>query len=285
MTVDVATGAVAALAPPRLYTEVDASPDGEWLLASWLERPFSLAVPCGRFPARVQLWRRDGSLVREVAYLPLAEELPNKFDAARPGPRGIGWRSDAPAELAWIEARDGGDPDAEASPRDVVLTLDAAAAAADPSAQPIELARTEMRCGGVAWGDGGLALVYESRWADRRSRVWMVRPDDRTAPMELLFDRSYEDVYSDPGSPLTRRTARGTYVLARADGGRKLLMAGSGASPAGNRPFLDLLDLDTKETRRLWQSSPPFLEATGAIMSDADPVRFSALVLGEGAVV
>jgi hypothetical protein len=50
-------------------------------------------------------------------------------------------------------------------------------------------------------------------------------------------------------------------------------MAGSGASPNGNRPFLDLLDLDTKEAQRLWQSSPPYLEATGSIMSDANDVR------------
>lgn len=54
------------------------------------------------------------------------------------------------------------------------------------------------------------------------------------------------------------------------DGKRQLLMAGSGASPEGNRPFLDLLDLETKETQRLWQSSPPYLESTGSIMSDAN---------------
>lgn len=42
---------------------VDVSPDGRYLLVSWLERPWSFNVPCGRFPKRVQLWRADGSLV------------------------------------------------------------------------------------------------------------------------------------------------------------------------------------------------------------------------------
>jgi hypothetical protein len=69
--------------------------------------PKTIQVPCGRFPARVQLWRRDGTFAREVAALPLAEELPNKFDATRPGPRAIGWRGDEAAELAWIEAQVG----------------------------------------------------------------------------------------------------------------------------------------------------------------------------------
>ncbi|KAI8467198.1 MAG: alpha/beta-hydrolase [Monoraphidium minutum] len=280
ISVDVAGGAPPkAIAPPRLYTEVDASPDGEWLLVSWLDRPFSYAVPCGRFPARVELWRRDGTFVREVAALPLAEELPNKFDATRPGPRGISWRSDADAELAWIEAQDGGDPDVEVSPRDIVYTLPAAGAAV--GAAPAELARTDMRCGGVAWCDEDLCLVYESKWATRRSRVWTAAPGRRGEAPALLFDRSYEDVYNDPGSPLSRRTKNGTYVLAKVDGKRQLLMSGSGASPDGNRPFLDLLDLETKEAQRLWQSSPPFLESTGSIMSDAGegPITLDGLQL------
>jgi hypothetical protein len=56
------------------------------------------------------------------------------------------------------------------------------------------------------------------------------------------------------------------------DGKRQLLMAGSGASPTGNRPFLDLFDLETKEATRLWQSSPPYLESTGSILSDVTNV-------------
>jgi hypothetical protein len=80
--------------------------------------------------------------------------------------------------------------------------------------------------------------------------------------------RNYEDVYGDPGTPVTRRTSRGTFILAKVDGKRQFLMQGSGASPQGNRPFLDLLDLDTKESSRLWQSSEGFYENTGSLMSD-----------------
>lgn len=48
-------------------------------------------------------------------------------------------------------------------------------------------------------------------------------------------------------------------------------MQGAGASPEGNRPFLDMLDLETRETRRLWQSTPPFYETTSSILSDTEP--------------
>jgi hypothetical protein len=70
----------------------------------------------------------------------------------------------------------------------------------------------------------------------------------------------------------------GTYILAKVDGKRQLLMSGTGASPDGNRPFLDLFDLDKKEARRLWQSSPPYLESVGAIMSDFNHVSCASCV-------
>lgn len=65
-------------------------------------------------------------------------------------------------------------------------------------------------------------------------------------------------------------------LLWQIDGKRQLLMVGQGASPEGNKPFLDLLDLDTKESTRLWQSSPPYLESVGSIMSDNNDVSSCA---------
>lgn len=63
----------------------------------------------------------------------------------------------------------------------------------------------------------------------------------------ILFDRSSEDVYSDPGFPMSRRTPAGTYVIAKIikenDGGTYFLLNGSGATPEGNIPFLDLFDM------------------------------------------
>ena len=58
VTVAVATGEVKVIGPTRLYTATSASPDGRYLLVSWLERPYSYSLPCGRFPKRVQLWTR-----------------------------------------------------------------------------------------------------------------------------------------------------------------------------------------------------------------------------------
>jgi len=77
-------------AEPRIYTGISPSPDGKFLLVQWLERPYSYLVPCGRFPKRVELWDVAGTTLRELAALPLAENIPIVHDAVRVGPRGIG---------------------------------------------------------------------------------------------------------------------------------------------------------------------------------------------------
>lgn len=101
-------------------------------------------------------------------------------------------------------------------------------------------------------------------------------PGDPSAPPRLLFDRSWEDVYSDPGSPFSRRTALGSGVLAEVRGGKadhpRLLFSGTGATPDGDRPFLDLFDLETKEAERVWQcGTDEYFESVVALMSDKQP--------------
>ncbi|GAB4818840.1 hypothetical protein N2152v2_005886 [Parachlorella kessleri] len=272
VTVSAKTGDVKHVGQERMYTAVSPSPDGRYLLVAYLEKPFSYAVPCGRFPKRVELWDRDGKLIREMAALPLAEDIPIAFNSCRKGPRGLDWRDDKPAEMYWAECQDEGDPAKEVSPRDIVYTLEADAAASNGTG-PRQLATTDLRFGGISWCNGELALLYESWWKTRRSVIWTFAPDSPEGGKQVLFDRNYEDAYTDPGSPLTRRTALGTYVLALLDDQHKLLMQGSGASPEGNRPFLDVLDLGTKETRRIWQSSGPVYEYTSTILSDLDQSR------------
>lgn len=50
-------------------------------------------------------WRRSGRVLREMAYLPLAEDIPILFNSCRQGPRSLDWRSDRDAEITWIEAQ------------------------------------------------------------------------------------------------------------------------------------------------------------------------------------
>ena len=174
------------------------------------------------------------------------------------GPREVAWREDAPATLAWVEALDGGDPNREAAERDRAVLLPAPF-----QGEPATLATLPFRFAGIQWGNDGLALVQEGWWKTRRTRTWIVQPggvQPHTTAPKLLFDRSSEDRYGDPGEPLTTVDARGRTVLRTADGGRTLFLLGAGAGPEGDRPFLDALDLASRKTRRLFRSAAPYYE-------------------------
>lgn len=266
--VNICSGRTSPLGEPsKVYTGVSCSPSGKYIMVSWLERPWSYSVPCGRFPKIVQIWDENGRLVREVANLPLALHIPLAFDSCRSGPRNISWRDDKPHVITWVECQDGGDPNVVASPRDIVYSLDFAEGG---DGIPSTLAQTDMRYGGILWCDDSMALMYESDWKTRISRTWIISPDGTNDP-RLLFDLNYEDSYNDPGAPVLRRNEDGSYIIAEIGKKRQILLSGGGASPEGSRPFLDLFDLDSNTKRRIWQSKPPFYESMTTILSDQVP--------------
>jgi dipeptidyl aminopeptidase/acylaminoacyl peptidase len=291
-------GKVTPVGKPALFGGFDCSPDGKYLLVSVLHRPFSYRVPIDRFPARVEIWDRAGKLVRVIADLPLQEEVPVDFAAVAPGPRSFEWRADADATLCWAIARDGGDPKRPAEIRDEVVCL----AAPFKERQPRSLAKLALRYGGITWGNGKVALINEWWWADRKTRTWVIQPDAIASKKGmpepvLLWDRSSEDRYSDPGRPVVHNSGRGAQVMVFAPGGDSIFLFGSGASAEGDRPFVDRLNLATRETQRLWRSAAPhyeipwdFLDHAGTSLltrreSVAEPPQYLRRTLPDGAPV
>ncbi|KAG5231673.1 glutamyl endopeptidase [Salix suchowensis] len=263
-------GTTKEIGHPAVYTSLDPSPDHKYLLVSSIHRPYSFIVPCGRFPKKVEVWTTDGKFVREVCDLPLAEDIPIAFSSVRKGMRSINWRADKPSTLYWAETQDGGDAKVEVSPRDIIYMQPAEPLEGE---QPEILHKLDLRYGGISWCDDSLALVYESWYKTRRTRTWVISPGSKDVSPRILFDRSSEDVYSDPGSPMLRRTPDGTYVIAKIkkenDEGTYVLLNGSGATPEGNVPFLDLFDINAGSKERIWESDKErYYETVVALMSD-----------------
>jgi dipeptidyl aminopeptidase/acylaminoacyl peptidase len=248
-------GQVVPVGEPGILWRFDPSPDGRYVLVETIHRPFSYLVPAYRFPERIEVWDLEGRRIHQVADLPLRDEIPIAFGSVATGPRSVEWRADAPATLAWTEALDGGDAGREAAERDRVFLL-----AAPFTGPPEPLATLSLRYRGIRWGDGDLALVEERWWKTRQTRTWRVRPDDPGTEAQLVFDRSFEDRYADPGRPVTVSNRFGRPVIQRAEGGSAIFLVGSGASAEGDRPFFDRLDLDSLNTERLFRSAAPHFE-------------------------
>jgi len=253
-------GSVRPIGVPGVHVTARPSPDGVFLLVETLHRPFSYVVPRERFPRSIAVWNVDGLFVRQVADVPLQAEVPTAFDAVPAGPRDVSWRDDVPATLVWVEALDGGDPARAAPRRDRLAALEAPF-----GGDPVGLLDVEYRISGAVWGRADLALVEESWWKTRRTRTWVIAPGGRPAP-RVLFDRSSEDRYGDPGEFLTAPNARARPVLLTTRDGRSAYLAGRGASPEGDRPFLDRVDLTSARTQRLWRSEAPGYEEVVALL-------------------
>src|SRR5690606_4433597 len=185
-----------------------------------------------RFQTRSEIWATRGEPVGELYDAPLQEQIPISGGSVAIGRREFAWRDDAAATLARTVAPDGGDTDRRADEHDRTYRL-----AAPIEGEPAALARLELRYRGITWGTEDLALVQSYEWRTRRLLTQILRPVAPSDSLRTLFDRSSEDRYNDPGTPLTRINELGRPVLHLVDG--DLLLAGLGASPEGNRPFLD----------------------------------------------
>jgi len=260
MRVKLADGSAQPLGQPGVLRSVSPSPDGRYALVRAAHRPYSYTLPIDDFAQRIDvLDLTSGAVVKTIADLPLADNVPTNFDAVPTGPRSHGWRTDAPATISYAEAQDGGDPKVKTAVRDKVFLL------AAPFTSPQELAALPLRYAGLTWGTDHLALVDGYRWADRHETTWQLDPAQPGQPLKVLFDGSSQDKYNNPGSPSTRRNAQGRPVLRLAQGGQGIYLTGQGASPEGDRPFVDELNLATKKTTRLWQSAAPYYEVPVAM--------------------
>lgn len=247
-----------------MHYTVSPSPDGKYILTRVIHKPFSYLVPYYRFPNTVQVLDINGTLVKKVHDSPLADNIPNGFNAVQTGPRNHGWRDDKPATLYWAEAQDGGDPKNKVNTRDKIYTLDAPF-----NGPPNELTSTSLRYSGIEWGDDQNALVYEYWWSDRKLKVQLLNPTARSS--KTLFEYSTQDAYNDPGDVVSTYNDFGRSVMLIDKG--SIFLTGDGSSPAGDMPFLDKMELASGKKTRLWRCEAPYYERVVSLL-DAKKVSF-----------
>jgi len=259
-----------ALGGPAIIAGLSVSPDKGFVLLTTLRKPFSYLIPADGFPKRVSILDLADGKSWTLAETPSEEGAPIGFDDVPDFPRNHAWRSDAPATVTYVQALDKGLGRTRADFRDALLAVDIRG-----DRKPKELFRTRMRLSGITWGDERHALVYEGLFATRRQRMDLFDPS--TGRLDSLFERSSNDAYSDIGRPLTVRNAMGREVIALS-GGSTVLLRSQGASPEGDMPFVQSMDLRTRERRMLWRCQAPWYET---VVDLIDPEKMLVLTSRE----
>ena len=271
----VKNGVATPVGKPGIFSRVDPSPNGKYLLVSRIHRPYSYIVPESDFPRDVEVWNLDGKVEYKVASLPLEDHVP--IEGVPLGPRDYQWIPAQPATLVWASALDGGDPKTKTPFRDEVMTL-----SAPFTSDPRELVKLEQRfvpAGGggfrsgsaIDWSENGTGLVRDYNRDRRWLRTFMIDLSKPGEQAKLIWERSTRDRYRDPGTPLMRTLGNGKRVMRQE--GKSIFLVGNGASQKGEFPFLDRFDLDTLKSERIFQSAEGHYEFPVALLSD-DGSRF-----------
>jgi dipeptidyl aminopeptidase/acylaminoacyl peptidase len=248
---DTATGKVTLLGKPGIYTLMRPSPDQKHLLVGWLHKPYSYQLPATAFPQEIEVWDRSGRTEYKLASLPMADHVP--LAGVRTGPRSYQWLPDKSASLVWAEALDGGNPREKVPHRDKIVVI-----SAPFSGQPGMVFQTEQRFRGLQGLANGKALVEDYDRVTRIVRTLEIDEDHPVNPARVIFSRNERDAYHDPGTPVMTITLDGRRQVLQA--GQEIYLAGQGASPSGDKPFLDRFNLATGKAQRLFESKAGYVE-------------------------
>ncbi len=256
------SGAHQLIGSPHIYGSVSPSPDGEHLLVTRIERPFSYLMTYRSFPQSIQVWNaRSGDVEYTVADVPMEENIP--IEGVRTGPRNVEWKSVESATLLWTEALDGGDPNREADNRDRIMVC-----RYPFQENPSEVLRVEQRAFGVDYFEDPSLIAITDYDRDRRwVRTVLHNLEERSIPPVVLSDRSIRDRYGDPGRLVGRQDHTG-HVVIRQDGDW-VYRTGQGASVDGDLPFLDRQNLSSLQTDRLWRCMSGVFESVVAVASSS----------------
>lgn len=230
-----------------IYAGESFSPDGNYLMLTTIQKPYSYIVPLSRFPQKSVVYELNGKEIKLVNEVPLTEIMPKGFSSVRTGRRNMNWRADQPATLYFVEALDGGDQGKPAEFRDEVFVWEAPF-----SSNPTSLIKTKQRYAGIMWANEKIAIVADSWYDTRNTKAYLFNPSNLTIAPKIIEDRNSQDIYSDPGNFEMIKNKFGRYVIAVEN--NKGYLMGAGFTKDGQFPFIDEYDFTTLQKKRLYTS-------------------------------
>lgn len=254
---------------PALYSSMEISPDTCFVLLTRIVRPYSKLLPASRFSSETIVLdlggtlkdfvnvRQDNVLSRQFALVPTQEDLSTSFDARPRGPRDIEFAWNEPHTIMYVQALDDGEPDV--SPSNIQGHRDGLYFVRGPpfeSVEPTLVFSGKLRIDSVLFTDNEL-IVREDWFKNREEVTHRVSKTGSGYVSNVLYTRSSDDSYASRGFPrIEFANETGMWRCRTTLDGSNVLFFGEGASPNGNRPFVDFVNLENGRRDRRWRSPP-----------------------------
>lgn len=248
---------------PGMYESISLSPDGRYILATRITRPFSFIAPYRNFPRVTEVLDRTGTLIATVNERELREGRTRGAGAAANGPRAWSWHPDG-SSLVYAQRAPRSD-DADAVRPDRIYRLSA----------PFDLegavvvAESDDPIGSFVFSADGAHLFAEvSKDGEDGIAYWAT--SGGTANRQMLVDwYDPDDMFELPGELWTTRTGNGIEVARLTSDGRSVFLTGPGyAADLKPQPFVDRVALADGATSRLFEGGKDMFERPLVLLDD-----------------
>jgi dipeptidyl aminopeptidase/acylaminoacyl peptidase len=239
------------LGEPGMYQSISLSPDGEHILATRIERPFSFITSYGGFPRATVILDRNGSEVVELDYRPLTEGGGFGGNNGGSGPRAFAWLPDG-SGLGYLQRaqRDEDDPSAPRPDRIMRVRTPFDVENGEVLAESEDPIRSAVHS-----ADGHHAFATLSKGSEQGIAYWNL---DAASPSRTMIVDFYDS--SDPteqkGDLYTSRTGNGLTVAVVSTGGGEAYLAGPGYKDDFRpQPFVDKVSLSDGSAHRIFEGA------------------------------
>ena len=237
------------LGEPGMYESIALSPDGQFLMATRIERPFSFITQYSGFPRTTEVVDREGNIVSTLQERPLQET--RQRNGSNDGPREWSWRPHGDGSaLTYLLREDERDDD---EPRQDQIRM--VVAPFDTSEAQVIAVSEDPMSGHRYTLDGRHVFVTVTKDGERGIAEFDV--GRRNPDLNLLVEfYDPDELFSLPGELLTSRFSNGIQYVVLSSNARSAYLEGPGYTEDFRpQPFIDRLALRDGTTERLFEGA------------------------------
>lgn len=261
---------------PAMYENISISPDGQYILAERVVRPFSYIVSYRSFPRELVVMDMEGDILSTIRKIPLQEGMSRNGGPEKDLPRDVAWRPDGKGlYFLWREKKDKEENDEEEKEEEENKRKDRLMTLGPPF--DLETAKvlveSEEALNDVSFSANGRYAFAGRSKEGKREILAFDLSGKQVKTHTLIKDIDPENPLELPGDIVTQATGNGTRFALLSSNGQFVYFQGPGyTEDFKHRPFIDRMSIASGSKERIFESSRDMYERPLAFL-DSDMNR------------